>query len=627
MTGALRVRNRLALQTDPARIRTRRTGRVGGFLLLVAVSGCATYHPLPLAQHASLAPALNALDTRVPAVSRTDPPETIDTARPLSIAQIGLLAVLNDPDLRAEWGKLRVAQAGLLQTTLLPNPSVGLGFAALLSGPGSTPSYAASLSQDIAALVTYHARIRAARAHVAEVNAALLWQEWQVAQKARLLGLNIYYGERSIALTGQELHLVSDEVRQAQAATAAGNLALTALAPLLAAKASAEQALLTLNTRQMQDGSRWMRCLGCNPTCASPSLGPGWRRCHSRPLIDRLPDVRPDLVALRLGYRSIRSHVPRCDPRPVPRLRARRRVEFGHLRRAIRRPDRYLRPADLQPQPGQYQPGARHAAAAARAVPGAAGRGGGCGARPGGAGAQPASRPAPVACRGGGGGTNCARTARAAYAQGNLDQRSLTDYETTALQRALEVVDLERSIGADRITLAIELAIGLPAARIAPPDRTNPRMMRSLLRIGRIAIVLPLLATAGHAQTQHDVQQPSVLVQLTRLDKGRLPRIVTAYGRVQANASAQHTVMAPLSAVVQDVYVRPGETVAKGAALLRLMPSPSATAAYTQADSASRVASELVVRTRRMVASTSPRSSSSPMRGKRNPMHRPRCMR
>jgi outer membrane protein TolC len=62
-------------------------------------------------------------------------------------------------------------------------------------------------------------------------------------------------------------------------------------------------------------------------------------------------------------------------------------------------------------------------------------------------------------------------TARRAYAQGNLDQRSLTDYETTALERALQVVTIERSLDEDRIFLAVELGLDLPRARIVPSAR------------------------------------------------------------------------------------------------------------------------------------------------------------
>jgi outer membrane protein TolC len=63
-----------------------------------------------------------------------------------------------------------------------------------------------------------------------------------------------------------------------------------------------------------------------------------------------------------------------------------------------------------------------------------------------------------------------ARSARGAYAQANLDQRAWTDYETTALQRQLEVIALERSLGEVEITLTVELGIGLPHTRIVPPD-------------------------------------------------------------------------------------------------------------------------------------------------------------
>jgi RND family efflux transporter MFP subunit len=59
--------------------------------------------------------------------------------------------------------------------------------------------------------------------------------------------------------------------------------------------------------------------------------------------------------------------------------------------------------------------------------------------------------------------------------------------------------------------------------------------------------------------------------------------------------------MAPLAAVVQNVYVRRGQAVAKDTPLIRLMPSPAATASYAQAESALRVAGELVARTRSMV--------------------------
>ncbi len=60
-----------------------------------------------------------------------------------------------------------------------------------------------------------------------------------------------------------------------------------------------------------------------------------------------------------------------------------------------------------------------------------------------------------------------ATTARQAYAQNNLDQRTVTDYETTALERRLEVITIERQINEDKIFVAVELGLGLPKVRIA----------------------------------------------------------------------------------------------------------------------------------------------------------------
>jgi len=118
---------------------------------------------------------------------------------------------------------------------------------------------------------------------------------------------------------------------------------------------------------------------------------------------------------------------------------------------------------------------------------------------------------------------------------------------------------------------------------------------RALLVLGlALGVALPsALATAQ--------EQPSVAVQLTDLKRGSLPRVVTAYGTVEPSASAQRTVMAPTAAIVDDIYVRQGEEVDKDTPLLRLSPSPATESSYAKAQSALRVASDLVARTRNMV--------------------------
>jgi RND family efflux transporter MFP subunit len=96
-------------------------------------------------------------------------------------------------------------------------------------------------------------------------------------------------------------------------------------------------------------------------------------------------------------------------------------------------------------------------------------------------------------------------------------------------------------------------------------------------------------------------EPPSVQVQLTQLKKGSLPQTVEVFGTVEPSASALRTVVAPAAAIVDQIYVRQGQDVDDNAPLLRLSPSPATQAAYSQAESALRVASDMVVRTRSMV--------------------------
>lgn len=95
----------------------------------------------------------------------------------------------------------------------------------------------------------------------------------------------------------------------------------------------------------------------------------------------------------------------------------------------------------------------------------------------------------------------------------------------------------------------------------------------------------------------------SVLVTLTRLKEGSLPHVIVAYGTVEPSAAGHKMIMAPVSAVVAEIDVRLGEEVPAGAALVRLTPSPTTAASYSQAKSALSVAERLVTSTRKLVAS------------------------
>jgi membrane fusion protein, multidrug efflux system len=119
-------------------------------------------------------------------------------------------------------------------------------------------------------------------------------------------------------------------------------------------------------------------------------------------------------------------------------------------------------------------------------------------------------------------------------------------------------------------------------------------MIRRLLLLGAVMMV----AVAAHGAT---AKGPSVLVQTTALHRGSLPRLATAYGTVAANPMARETVVAPLAAVVEQVYVQQGELVAKDAPLVRIRPNPTVASAYAQGKAALRAARIGAARTRKLV--------------------------
>ncbi|MHB1302872.1 MAG: TolC family protein [Acidiphilium sp.] len=440
---------------------------IPALLATLALAGCAGYRPEPLASRPHLAPSVAALDRTVPGATPGDP-VTLPAGQDFTIDQIGLLAILNDPALADARGRLGLAKANVLSASVLPNPSVSLGFAALISGPGSTPSYAASLSQDIMALVTYRTRVAAAHDQYASVNASLLWQEWQVAQKARLLALSIHGANEEIRYRSHELSLLSRELGDVQKATAAGNLDLTAEAPLTAATATAETTLAGARLTRLKDWQSLDALLGLEPSVrfaiAPPALTPP--PSDISPLIASLPERRPDLVALRLGYGASEANLREAvlmqfpafaigpsggsDTSNVVSLGATATFDLPIFNRnqggiAAAKATRSVLHAQYQAQLDQTEGTARALVARIRVL-------------------KVDYRQASTAA---GAARRLARSAEQAYGQGNIDQRALADYQTTVLERELEAVGFETRLQADELALGIELGVGLPQTRLA----------------------------------------------------------------------------------------------------------------------------------------------------------------
>jgi outer membrane protein TolC len=141
---------------------------------------------------------------------------------------------------------------------------------------------------------------------VKRVDADLLWQEWQVAGQARQLAADLILGARSRSSYAAAYDLLAARNAKLETALAAGNVTLASVAPDRVALQAARAALDKLDQRQLTLKHQLNTLLGLAPDAATPLADtvelPPFDPAAVRASLPGLPDRRPDLLALRMGY-------------------------------------------------------------------------------------------------------------------------------------------------------------------------------------------------------------------------------------------------------------------------------------------------------------------------------------
>lgn len=278
-------------------------------LLLAAcallLGGCAAYHPDPLPAAADLArvPRLT-----VPAASLGLPglrPGPFDPALGLTETNIITLAVAENPRLKAERLRAGLARAQLLEAGLLPDPQLtgGMSWSAVRTG------YDAALGADIRALVTRGAARRAAAAHGRQVSLEIVWQEWQVAERARELYVEVDALDALRSVLDQRRTLLGQLSQRDEAALGRGDVTAADVTADFDAWRVAAADWRTLELEDNQARHALHELLGLEPgvplhlrAAAAPQRPLSAARY--RAALASLPGHRPDLLALQAGYRS-----------------------------------------------------------------------------------------------------------------------------------------------------------------------------------------------------------------------------------------------------------------------------------------------------------------------------------
>jgi len=270
------------------------------------LSACTSYTPRPLTDESGLSPSM---DQIAPATMAP-----LTQAKPLNLDQVAILAVLNNPDLKAKRRKSGVAKAQLYAAGLLPDPQLTFNLDHPTNpDPGLVDAFGIGLGYDIAPLISRGARIQGEREATRQVDLQLLWQEWQVSQQARILAVRWVEETKQLQILEQMRTLHRDRYRYSADSLRQGDITLdTAGTDLTALLDSLSQINQLEQTHNATEHSLRL-LLGLQPQAplaielpAAP--GPVTRQ-RLQSALTGVARRRPDLLALQAGYQSQEAKV------------------------------------------------------------------------------------------------------------------------------------------------------------------------------------------------------------------------------------------------------------------------------------------------------------------------------
>ncbi|WP_176712658.1 TolC family protein [Acidithiobacillus ferrivorans] len=284
-------------------------------LPLWLLMGCASYHAQPLRDHL---PAMAKVAQAMAAALRHDHPASahpVNLHAPLSGKDLGEIAVLLNPDLRAMRAQIGVAKAQVFAAGLLPDPQLALS-ADLPSNvaAGYYNAYSMGLSWSLASLFTRSADLHVARAQAHSVQYQVAWQEWLVANQARILARQLYYLQEQEAVSQQAAATTDQLYRTSVQNLRLGDATITTTSLRQIAWLDSQDRMLALRRQVTAVRQNINKVMGLPPNMRLSLRAP--QTLPDIPDAARLVTLadahRLDLLALRAGYQAQEARVRRA---------------------------------------------------------------------------------------------------------------------------------------------------------------------------------------------------------------------------------------------------------------------------------------------------------------------------
>jgi outer membrane protein TolC len=289
------------------------------------LAGCASYRAAPLADSAATLATPDMAIVSADAARIDRPylqPQPVDWTQPLTLNALAIVAVLENPDLKAQRAKTGVTDAQAFAARLLPDPTVQANYDTLLAGPDMFDAFGGQLAMDLNQLRTAKVERQSNAATKRQVRLDLAWAEWQTAGQARLQGVRILALTRQLAIARASAASAEQLFSASLRAGGRGDISGADVDTRRQAALDATDKARTAENDLVTARGELNKLLGLPPETVlmlAPPPEPAMPPAASV-LVAQSLDRRLDLQALRAGYDAAEADVHKAILEQFPNL-------------------------------------------------------------------------------------------------------------------------------------------------------------------------------------------------------------------------------------------------------------------------------------------------------------------
>lgn len=290
--------------------------------LIILLSSCATYSPVPIAIDSGLIRPVLADAAQMKPISHPRLAAAIlNVEQPLDELDVARLVLLLNPDLIAQRQQVGVAEAQLFSAGLLPDPQLSFSLDKPYS-PGLVNALTGSLGLELGSLLTRPASKAASQHNLEKVRLDVAWSEWLTINQARTLCRRVHYLEQQLDIAEQSTMATKKIYDLSAENKRRGDAKLDETTIYQVGFMDAQDRSLSLKRNLAATRLQLNALLGLAPTdtlkLASPPAILAADKFDADLLTQTALSQRFDLQALREGYLSQESELKRTVATSIP---------------------------------------------------------------------------------------------------------------------------------------------------------------------------------------------------------------------------------------------------------------------------------------------------------------------